>query len=119
MARPKKAPQDKRDESLNPRLTATERARIEAAARLYGLSASDFMRRRALGHRLPASLAEKHREAATATALIRLGVNLNQIAKHVNAGRSAPMGGLADLINRINAELDKIYDPGAGRRPVV
>jgi Bacterial mobilisation protein (MobC) len=46
-----------------------------------------------------------------AAALLRLGVNLNQIARHMNAGRGAPPD-LSALIARINALLDGIYGPG-------
>jgi Bacterial mobilisation protein (MobC) len=46
-----------------------------------------------------------------AVALLRLGVNLNQIAHRMNAGRGAPPE-LAALIVRIDALLDQIYGPG-------
>jgi Bacterial mobilisation protein (MobC) len=44
-------------------------------------------------------------------ALLRIGVNLNQIAHHMNAGRGAPPG-LSALIERVDALLDDIYGPG-------
>ena len=49
--------------------------------------------------------------AALAVALLRLGVNLNQIARHMNAGKGAPPD-LSALIARIEAILDDIYGPG-------
>ena len=47
MARPRKAPEEKRDDQLNPRLTAAERAEIERNAAALGrvLAAS--------GHEVP------------------------------------------------------------------
>jgi hypothetical protein len=111
MARPKKAPEEKREDRLYPRLTTAERAEIERNAAILGVSPSEFVRRRSLGYRLPASLAVQRHVAALAVALLRLGVNLNQIARHMNAGRGAPPG-LSALIARIDALLDDIYGPG-------
>jgi len=115
MARPRKAPQEKRDEALNPRLTAAERAEIERSAAAFGVSPSEFMRRRALGYRLPADLAAQQATASIGAAFNRLGVNLNQIARHLNAGggRSAALErDLHALLERINAAMDRLYGPG-------
>lgn len=112
MARPRKPEAERREAYINPRLTAAEREEIERNAALLGLSPAEFMRRRSLGYSLPTSLAVQRQTAAQATALMRLGINLNQIAKHMNAGRGAPPD-LAELIGRINAELDRVYDAGA------
>jgi hypothetical protein len=46
-----------------------------------------------------------------AVALLRIGVNLNQIAYRMNKGMGAPPQLLA-LIARIEAILDQIYGPG-------
>jgi hypothetical protein len=110
MARPRKAPEEKREDRLNPRLTTAERAEIEQHAAILGVSPSEFVRSRSLGYRLPASLAVQRHVAALAAlavALLRLGVNLNQIARHMNAGRGAPPD-LSALIVRIDALLDDI-----------
>jgi len=66
------------------------------------------MRRRSLGHRLP----PVEHEARLATALMRLGVNLNQLTRHANEGKGLPAAPLYQLIGRINAALDRIYGPG-------
>jgi hypothetical protein len=111
MGRPKKAPEEKRGDQLNPRLTTAERTEIEGNAAILGISPSEFMRSRSLSYRLPAALAVQRHVAALAVALLRLGVNLNQIARHMNAGRGAPPD-LSALIARIEALLDDIYGPG-------
>jgi hypothetical protein len=111
MARPRKAPEEKREDRLNPRLTTAERAEIEQHAAILGISPSDFVRRRSLSYRLPAALAVQRHVAALAVALLRIGVNLNQIAYRMNKGRGAPPE-LAALIARIDAILDDIYGPG-------
>ena len=111
MGRPRKAPEEKREDRLNPRLTTAERVEIEDNAAIFGISPSEFMRRRSVGYRLPASLAAQRHHAALAVALLRIGVNLNQIAHHMNAGRNARPD-LSALIARVDAMLDQIYGPG-------
>lgn len=112
MARPKKPATDLRSDTLGVRLTVAERAEIDRAAAAYGMTTADFMRRRALGYRLPAAVAAQRQTAVLATALLRLGVNLNQIAHRLNAGGREP-GYLPALLARITAELDKLDGPGA------
>jgi uncharacterized protein (DUF1778 family) len=114
MARPRKAPEEKRDDQLNPRLTAAERAEIERNAAALGIAPTEFMRRRTLGYRLPEAAAVQQARASLGAAFNRLGVNLNQIAHKLNSGRepSALEAELQALIDRINAELDKLYGPG-------
>ncbi|MCJ2015880.1 MobC family plasmid mobilization relaxosome protein [Methylobacterium sp. E-065] len=110
MARPKKAFDEVRGTPLGVRLTVAERAELDATAELYGLTAAEFMRRRSLGYRLPPTQAAARSEAVIATALMRLGVNLNQVAKHLNAGRPVKLPVIEDLARRINAALDRLYD---------
>ncbi|PJN94192.1 hypothetical protein CNY89_15975 [Amaricoccus sp. HAR-UPW-R2A-40] len=52
--------------------------------------------------------------AALATALLRLGVNLNQIARHMNAGRAAPSY-LPALIEDIRRHVERLVDDEPGR----
>ena len=111
MGRPKKAPEERRGNGPNPRMTTAEKAEVEQHAAILGISPSEFMRRRSLNYRLPAALAVQRHVAALAVALLRIGVNLNQIAHHMNAGRGAPPD-LSALIARIDALLDQIYGPG-------
>jgi hypothetical protein len=111
MARPRKAPEERRVNGPNPRMTIAERVEVEQHAAILGISPSEFMRRRSLNYRLPAALAVQRHVAALAVALLRIGVNLNQIAHHMNAGRGAPPD-LSALIARIEAILDDIYGPG-------
>lgn len=122
MARPRKPDHERRRHELKFVATDIERARIEQAAAAYGLTLSEFFRRRALGGTMPAAAADRQQAAEATTALLRLGVNLNQIAKHINAGRTPPMGAITDLIERINAGIDQLdlamgqlYEPGRSR----
>ena len=111
MGRPRKAPEERRGNGHNPRFTTAEKMEIADHAATLGVSPSDFIRRRTLGYRLPVALALQRHVAAAAVALLRIGVNLNQIAYRMNKGGGAPPELLA-LIARIDAILDGIYGPG-------
>jgi hypothetical protein len=117
MARPKKTPEELRTEMLGVRMTMAELVAVERDANLLGISPPEFTRRRTLGYLLPAPLAVQREQARLGAMLNRLAVNLNQIARHMNAGRGAPAY-LSALIARINALLDEIYGPDhhAGRQ---
>ena len=115
MARPRKAQAERRDDMVGVRMTTAERVQIAHNAAALGISPAAFLRRRGLSYRLPANLADQQVEALLGSAFNRLGVNLNQIARHLNAGgdRSAALDrDLQSLLARINAEMDKLYDPG-------
>jgi hypothetical protein len=117
MARPRKAPEEKRDDVLGVRLTTAERAEVERHAAAHAISPAEFIRRRTLGYRLPQAAAVQQARASLGAAFNRLGVNLNQIAYKLNSGRqpSALEPELQALIDRINAEMDKLYGPGGNR----
>ncbi len=120
MARPKKAFDAVRGKPIGVRLTDAERAELDRTAALHGLTAAEFMRRRSLGYRLPAVLEQQRRQAELATALLRIGVNLNQLTHHVNAGSLPPADLLPPLLARINSLLDGVYGPGGdGGGPVL
>ncbi len=120
VARPTKEFNERRGEQLNVRVTPDERAQLDRTASGLGLSTAEFLRRRGLGYRLPPVATERQANALAATALVRLGNNLNQIAHHLNAGRPAPLRAVDELAQRIGAELDRLYGSGDhGRRPVL
>lgn len=114
MGRPTKTNEEKKA-NFTLRLTAADRAEITRNASLLGLSPAEFIRRRSLGYQLPGTLAAQRQEAVRNTALLRLGVNLNQITRHANAGRDLPEH-LPELLAAIMAELDSRYDPGRDSR---
>src|SRR5947209_1967370 len=75
-----------------------------AARRRAWNQSAEFARRRSLSYRLPAaSVAEQRHTARLAVALLRIGVNLNQLTHRANAGREPPPDYLRALADRINA----------------
>jgi hypothetical protein len=89
MARPTKSQDERRTAQLPPlRVTEAERVHVAAQAAKAGLGVTEYQRRRILGHSVTAK-----RTAADDRLLAelnRVGVNLNQIAKTMNAGRDMP-----------------------------
>ena len=83
------------------RITAAEAAEIEARAAAARLSPAAYMRRRSLGR--PVRVTAVHRlGAAERVELQRIGSNLNQIARALNAGGGVPAG--------LGAELARVGD---------
>jgi len=116
MARPKKPDHERRDVNAKVRLSSLEHAQIEHSASIAGMTLAEFFRSRALGKRIKsAPQINRDQMDKASVALLRLGVNLNQLTKHVNAGRSVLHGELAALITRINTAMDTL-DESRGDR---
>ena len=108
--RPKKAPHEQRSESLPPlRVTAAERAHIEAQAAAAGLPVSEYRRRAELGERIEAR-ATPADEAALAQ-LGRVAGNLAQIVRHLNYGRGIPSD-LAETVAAVKVAANRIAGEG-------
>lgn len=106
IGRPKLAPDERRTERLSGiRLTVAERDVIERAAAAAGLDVAEFCRRAILGQRIAAK--RNRAENALLVELNRVGVNLNQIAHAVNAGRDLPRS-FPHLLDELRAVVEKI-----------
>ncbi len=108
MARPKKNTDETLTCMVPTRFTKMERVELAQAASTYGLSVSEFIRRRSLGHRLPPLSTDQALFSKASVALLRLGVNLNQIAKVANIKERVLGNMLYDLIVRINTAMDEL-----------
>ena len=111
MARPRQA--EVRDHSVTLRLTLPELLELRERAARAGQSVSDYLRQRALaGHpsrqQPPAPLAL---EPASYIQIKRLGVNLNQIARRLNAQDLPAPPELSPLLADIQAALRKALSP--------
>lgn len=104
MGRPRLSPDERRDCQTTVLYTMRERAELEARAHALGLTLSEYIRRRTLGVPLPPQSADRETRDKLATSLLRIGVNLNQITKHMNAGRHAPPE-LPSLVATIETHL--------------
>jgi len=109
MGRPKLSPENRRDCQTTVLYTMQERAELERRAASVGLTLSEFIRRRTLGVPLPPQGADRQTRDKLATSLLRIGVNLNQIAKNVNAGRHASPE-LPSLVATIETHLRILTD---------
>ena len=89
MARPRLDDEDRRALSVTVRVTAAELAELEERAAAASLRRSAYMRLSSLGQ--PVRVSTVHRlGAAERLELQRIGVNLNQVARAMNAGAPPP-----------------------------
>lgn len=121
MARPKKHPDEKREERFNLRFTLAEREHVETQARLAGLEPHEFLRRRSLGYVVPPAPARRGADPALITELNRLGLelskignNANQLALAAHTGRRpatawhAVTRRITDLGNQVSEVLERV-----------
>ena len=108
MGQPKKNENDAHAAKVTTRFTKTERLELELSASTYGLTKSQFVRHRTLGHRLPVPRTDREVLAKTNSALLRIGVNLNQIAKVANIKEKVLSNMLYELIVRLNKTMDEL-----------
>lgn len=96
MARPRLAPERLRSRTIGVRVTPAEAEVIAERAGDARLTPAAYMRRRVLGR--PVRVTAVHRLGARERVeLQRIGANLNQIARALNAGADVPAGTAAEV----------------------
>ena len=111
MGRPKLAPHERRDDHLpNVRVTTAERAELEARAQRAGVTLTEFCRRAVFGQ----TVQERRSDPAdrALAELNRVGVNLNQIARGMNAGRDLPAS-LQATLAEVRTAVAKVAGDGS------
>ncbi len=97
-------------ENFTVRLTAAERARVEEQAQRLKLSPSDYARACLVRGTVRVVREEGH-DPEQVRALLAIGNNLNQIARHLNASGAFSPAKLDEVLDAISALLTE-----AGRR---
>ncbi len=106
MARPRKLEAERRSRTIGVRVTTAEAAEIAERAGAARMTRGGYMRRRALGQPVREA-AVLRLGAAERVELHRIGVNLNQIARALNSGASAPDGTLeaVERVRKLTSDL--------------
>lgn len=110
MARPTKNDHEKRNAQLPAvRVTEAELVHLQSLAAAAGLTQSDFIRQRALSGRVTPSRRRNASSAQTSfiAELNRIGVNLNQIARQLNRGRTHDPHHLDHVLHALTQALEK------------
>ena len=111
MARPKLRPEERSDEQLpNIRVTVAERERVEEKAAAAGMTVTQYIRRAVLKTRIAPKRGST--DQALLVELNRVGTNLNQIARRVNAGRNLPSD-FPDVLAEVSAAVKKVLSDGS------
>lgn len=110
--RPRLAPGERMTDGLRVRMTAAERATVDARAALAKLPVSEFARRAILGAKItaPSESGRNGIPPGVLSELARVGNNLNQIAHAAHLGRE-----LRDMAAATLADLRAIMDGIAAR----
>lgn len=119
MARPKKAPTDRRTEQVSLRLSPAELARLQGKADQSSQTVTAFVRAAAMGKPVTARQ-EQGGDFELRQELRRIGVNLNQIAKALNARQQALPVSLVATCEKLDALFDRMMADGSQgheRRP--
>lgn len=111
MARPKKQAAEARTEQMNTRYTLAEREYIRSQAAAAGMSESDYVRARALGHSVTPARSSRA-DPALVTELNSIGVNVNQLARSVHRG-SAFAGYWQEIGTELRGILSKVVANGS------
>lgn len=113
MPRPKKSPAATRPHVVAFRLNATEHAQLQCEADAAGMATSDVARAKVTGARSSVRFGSKRRSApaespalfALRQQLTRVGVNLNQIARHLHmSGEHEP-----EELKNACRDLDELF----------
>ena len=111
MARPPLRPEERRDDRLpNLRVTSAERTLIEERASTAGLTLVEYCRRAIFKSRV--APVRTSTDQALLVELNRVGVNLNQIARRVNAGRDLPAD-FPDMLAEVREAVRKVIAHGS------
>ena len=106
MARPTKAPEEKRTAKFPPvRVTEAEILHLHEQAQTVHLSLSEFIRQRVLSGRITPPRSPS--QTSLITELNKIGVNLNQIARQVNRGRDHDPHHLDHVLHQLTTALEK------------
>lgn len=103
MARPKKTV--KREKQYSVRLTLAESKRIEKNANRYGLSVSNYLRKKGLDDQLKPLWTPEEQEAYRQ--LVGMANNLNQLTRYTHE-RKLMTSKILETIDAINGAIDKL-----------
>ena len=104
MARPRKSPEDRHTETVRVPLRPADFQRLQEKADKAETTVTDFVRASALGQKFTV-IQSDNPDPETVDQLRRIGVNLNQIAKALNAQKTVPPSVLASACEDLKTVL--------------
>lgn len=95
----------KESKQINFRVSEQEYQRLEQMASNLGMTVPTFCKKKAQGAKMKAPLIDRQGALQIASELRRIGVNVNQIAKHLNSEGKVSEG----QINALQKELNDLW----------
>lgn len=90
---------------INFRVNEQEYQNLEQLAKSFGMSVSAFCKEKVKGTKMKAPRIDREGAIHIASELRKIGVNINQMAKHLNMGEKVSEG----QINALQKELSNIW----------
>lgn len=100
------AERENRKEVLRFRVSQSEREAIQQRAKNANLSVSEYARRACVSGRVTINRKTENVEAVRL--LLIAGNNLNQIARHLNTGRTSQPSELSDALSDIREAVERL-----------
>lgn len=95
----------KESKQINFRVSEEEYQRLEQMATNLGMTVPMFCKQKSKGARMKAPKVDRQGAIQIASELRRIGINVNQVAKHLNSGGNVSEG----QINALQKELGSIW----------
>lgn len=115
MARPRSAPDERRTVQVNMRFSPTEASQLSEKADSAGMTTAAFGRAAMLGKSIKVQKSTAP-DFMTRNELRRIGVNLNQIAKAMNARHLPPPPQLVEMLHKLDTLFDQWIGDGSQNR---
>jgi len=93
------------NKQINFRVSQEEFNRLEEMANQVGLSVPNFCKKKAQGSRIKSPKIDREGAFQIASELRKIGVNVNQIAKHLNTSKNVSEG----QIKALQKELGELW----------
>lgn len=95
----------KEEKQISFRVSQEEFNRLKSMADQFGMSVPAFCKSKAKGSKMTAPKIDREGAFKIASELKKIGINVNQIAKHLNSGENVSEG----QINALQKELSDIW----------
>lgn len=92
----------KESKQINFRVNEEEYQRLEEMATKFGMTVPMFCKKKSQGSKMKSPKIDREGAIKMASELRKIGINVNQVAKHLNSGGNVLEGQIKDLERELN-----------------